>query len=235
MKNNKPVRISQFLSQSGICSRRKGIFFLSDNEVYFKGKLITDISFKIPTQHLSEPIIINGKKYYWQQSEIILLNKPKGYICSHREYKNYKSIFRFLSYSKRHYFFAGRLDVSSRGLMVLSNNGDYIYKLTHPSFRIKRVYHVILGRYLTQKETHLLLKGIYNQDEYLKLQEIHCIKKGKSPVYKIILYQGRKREIRRLMQEVRCKVLDIQRISFGEHHIFGIPEGSIKTVIPHQN
>ncbi len=225
----KSIRLGQFLAQNNLCSRRKAKSFLANNTLYFQQQKINDITFNLPAHLLEQPITVNGKPYYWNQKyEIILLNKPIGYICSHRQYKQYKSIKKLLPSNKAHYFFAGRLDVTSRGLMVLSNHGNYINRLTHPSFNVKKVYCVYLTTPMKTADYKSALKGVYDEGELLKIDNIQTL--HKKNYYQFTLHRGRKREIRRLLRTLGYRIIDLQRIQIGEYKLNGLKEGNIQTL-----
>ncbi len=227
------IRIGRFLSHTGLCSRRNAKDFLERNDVFFDSKKITDLNFKIPESKLNMPIVVGREKYYWKaKKEIILLNKPSGYICSHREYKNQRSVMRLLPPEKRKFFLAGRLDFMSRGLVVFSNNGEIIHKLMHPSFKIEKVYHVKIHSPLKKDEINKTLNGIYDEGALLKFDKIRLIQKEKKE-YAVTLHGGKKREIRRIMKHFSRIVLDIKRVRLGNFKLNDLKEGEIMTILLH--
>ncbi len=109
-----------------------------------------------------------------------LVNKPKGYICSNRDPYNAKTVFDLLpmGLSMRNLFCAGRLDKESEGMAILTNNGSLVQRLTHPSKRVVKRYQVILDRPLSPSTASRLLKGIYDQGEYLKVEKVIPNRRG---------------------------------------------------------
>ena len=221
------VRIGRFLSQVGLCSRRNTAPFLKENKVYFLDKQVIALNFKIEENQLTSPVYVNKKQYYWDnQTEIILLNKPVGYVCSHRKFKQEKSIMELVKPLRKKYFFAGRLDKESRGLMILSNDGRFIYELTHPSFRVKKIYHIHIKPPLDAKLIQKTLRGIRDKQDILKFDTLRKLKKLGH--YEVSLHQGKNWEIRRMMKNIGREVIDLKRIQIGGFTLGNLEEGDSK-------
>ena len=216
------VRIGRLLARLGLCGRRAAHDFIRENDVRYQNKRIVDINFKFAA-HDEGNISVNGKVYPLKEPyRILLLHKPVGYVCSHKERKREKSIFRLLPAEFKRYFFAGRLDVDSRGLVVLSNDGDLIYDLTHPSRGVKKVYQVKLKRPLGEDEKRRALKGLRDRGEFLKIDELKTLRPAN---YQVILSHGKKREIRRIFARLGNDVLELKRVSLGPYRLNDLPEG----------
>lgn len=216
-------RISRLLSYLGITSRRKAPDFLLNNDVQYRGKKITELNTKININ--SESILlINGHEYPLEKKfEYILFHKPPGYIVSHLEKKNQKSVFRLLPNKIQSYYYAGRLDKESRGLMILSNDGDYIYQLTHPSHGIVKKYIVQTSRPLSTNELKKIEKGVFYKNIRYRFHSIQNI--DKSNHYEIHLSEGKNREIRKVMEKFGVRVLDLHRFQLGSYTLSGLQEG----------
>lgn len=232
------MRIGKFLSHAGVCSRREAADFLLQHEVLLEGEKITR-----PDTRVSEKasLIINGEEIGLSaQKEVVLLNKPAGYVCSHREQKNKKSIFRLLPHSMQKYYFAGRLDEDSRGLVVLSNDGDFIYRLSHPSQNTHKLYRLQTNRPLSPDEQKRAMQGVFDRGEKLYLHKITPLKKITR--YEIELTRGKNREIRRVIERLGARVADLQRVEMGKYKLkeegdrtgIQIKEGEFKT-LPQDN
>ena len=226
MKKTSDMRIGQFLSHAGVCSRRASSTFLRENEVIYQDERITRPDIRVD---LNGPdVIINGKKITVKKREILLLNKPPGYVCTHKEQKNQKSFFRLLPPVYSSFFFAGRLDIDSRGLMVLSNDGQFIYELSHPSGEQKKIYHVHTSRPLASQEKNEIVKGFFIQGEFLKADQIEPLDMPSH--YKFVLHHGKNREIRRLLEKFSVETLDLFRVQFADFSVEGIQEGEYRSV-----
>ncbi len=161
-----------------------------------------------------------------------LVNKPKGYICSNRDPYNAKTVFDLLpmGLSMRNLFCAGRLDKESEGMAILTNNGSLVQRLTHPSKRVVKRYQVILDRPLSPSTASRLLKGIYDQGEYLKVEKVIPNRRGRESVCSVELHlsHGRKREIRRLMKAAGYKVKRLYRFQIGGLKLIGLGNGKCR-------
>ncbi|MDH5721364.1 MAG: pseudouridine synthase [Spirochaetia bacterium] len=215
------VRISRFLSKAGLCSRRAAKEFIEKNKVYADGKLITEPGVIVSKE---SELKVNENSYSWEDKRIIyILNKPEGYVCSHKSHKMQPSIFSLLPKNLSSLFFAGRLDKDSCGLVLLSNDGDLIFNLTHPSKNVQKKYIVHASRPLSDLEKNKAIKGVFDNNEKLKFDKIIPLKNAAH--YEIILHTGRNREIRRILQKFGIKPLKLKRIELGSYKLDGLPEG----------
>lgn len=224
-KKDNTVRIGRYLSMLGVCSRREAADFLKTNEVLEDGRRITELNHRVTN---GSPLTINGKALRPQKiGGTVLLNKPPGYICSHREYSKGidrpQSIFRLLPKAMVRYYYAGRLDVESRGLVVLSNDGDLIYRLSHPKFGVEKRYIVKTTRPLSVAELRRIAAGVWSQGDKLKPDNIKPLQR--KPCYEITLHEGKNREIRRIFEVLNIDIVDLQRVSLGPYSLGDIKEG----------
>lgn len=222
------MRIGRLLSHLGLCSRRAADEFLNQHHVAYRGQKITRLDFKIDTGSLAQyPLVVDGKEHKGlKQTKVYLLNKPPGYNCSHRRFKDRPVIFDLLPAevkNNQRLFFAGRLDANSHGLVVLSTDGDLIYKLTHPSQQQQKVYILITMRPMSPAEQKQAVSGIYDHGEKLKFSKITPL--SKPAHYRVTLYEGKNREIRRVISKLNNRVKDLQRIEHGPYKLADIGSG----------
>jgi 23S rRNA pseudouridine2605 synthase len=127
-------------------------------------------------------------------------------------------------------FCAGRLDVESEGLVIITNDGKLAHKLTHPSQQVRKKYQVEIKEALTSEHLPLMIQGIEDQGEFLRIDEIKA--KGKSPIGEtrldVMLGHGKKREIRRVFGHFRYQIKKLRRVSVGGLHLNKIPLGSFR-------
>jgi len=224
--NSENVRLSRFLSKAGLCSRRKAKEFLEHNKVFADG-----IQLKEPGQSISvhSSLIINGKSYKWRQiREVYLFNKPEGYVCSHKSHKSQPSIFSLLPEELNKLYFAGRLDQASCGLMVLSNDGDLIFELTHPSKKTEKKYFIHASRPISEAEINKMLKGVFDKNEKLKFDRI--VPLSKPAHYEITMHTGKNREIRRVLGKFNIRPLKLKRLQLGAYKLKSLPEGKYRKI-----
>ncbi|MES0490833.1 MAG: pseudouridine synthase [Leptospirales bacterium] len=215
------MRIGKYLSRAGICSRREAADFIKKSQVLYKGVLVERLDMDIPE---SDSLEINGKTVQLPLSnKVYILNKPPGFICSHKEQWGKKSIFRLLPKELFNYYFAGRLDENSRGLVVLSNDGDLVYNLTHPSNKTVKIYHVVTSRPLSKEAKEKMIAGLWDKAEKLSADRIDNLEKPAH--YEMELHSGKKRVIRRMIEMVGTSVVDLVRIKMGKYDLDNLEQG----------
>jgi len=224
----KTMRIGRVLSHLGLCSRREADKFICDNAVFYRGIKITDLNFQIPSTHPVH-LKINGKNYQLNtEVEIILLNKPIGYVCTHNPQRNQKSIFLLFPDKYKSYFYAGRLDIDSRGLMLISNNGDFINKVTHPTENIQKEYYLHTSRPLSEAELNKCRRGVWQRNEKLYFNTINALKRPAH--YRVTIDHGKNREIRRVLESFSVKTLDLCRVRIDNYKLGNLKSGKFKLI-----
>ena len=213
------MRLARYMSISGVDSRRKCEEIIASGAVSVNNNIITKPGTKVSA---GDVVKINGRIIDPENKVYIKLNKPRGYICSAHDPHGDKTIFDLLNGIETRLFSAGRLDLDSEGLIILTNDGDYAEKLTHPRFGTLKKYKVITDRAIPKNALDSLRKGIYDEDEFLKPVEI---KKIKPKEYLFIMSEGKKREVRRLVRHSGVKVKRLIRTAIGELKLASLPTG----------
>lgn len=225
----KSIRIGKLLAQAGLISRREAAEFLAQHEVKIDGERIIDLNYRVPESQLTTIHLTVDRKAIelGGSDEVILLHKPTGVACSHRRQrirgKELKTIFDLLPEKYSRWFFAGRLDVSSSGLVLLSNDGDHIFALSHPSHGVLKKYVVRTSRPLSDTERTRMEKGMMDKGEKLRFEKILPLEIPAQ--YEIHLREGKNREIRRLLERVGVFARQLVRIELGPYKLNGIEPG----------
>ena len=220
-KNNvETMRIAKYLSHAGVDARRKCEELIKEGKVTVNNQIITDLSFQVSPK---DTVLLNGKKIKKTVKTYIMLNKPVGYICSVSDPYNQKTIYDLIKLkTNQRLFSAGRLDVNSEGLIIITNDGEYAEKLTHPKHQTEKKYKVKIDSPLSEKDITLIKKGIYDKGEFLKPKSIRATKRNE---YLVTMTEGKKREVRRIFAAVFKKVYRLKRVSIGNLKLTGIPIG----------
>jgi pseudouridine synthase len=199
------LRLQKYLSQCGIASRRAAEEMIRKGEIFVNGakasigqKVDSDKD-KIEVKNTA--VKPASKKVY------IMLNKPRGYICSCSDDQG-RSIFDLVKVKEKVYP-VGRLDKDSEGLVILTNDGELANKLTHPRYECEKEYEVITDGPLSRKQIEELMAGVFLGDEKTKPCRINRLDDNK---FDIILREGKKRQIRRMFEEKGRKVIRLKRI-----------------------
>ncbi|MCB1177332.1 MAG: rRNA pseudouridine synthase [Leptospiraceae bacterium] len=228
--SNEPIRINRFLSKSGLGARRTVEKLILDGKIKINGEVITSLSKKV---FPGDKVTLNEDEIAPVKGKVILaFNKPKGYLCSHKDVHHDKTVFNLLPSQFSRLNMAGRLDLSSRGLMIFSSDGDLIQRLSHPTGGIEKIYKVQLSFCPEESElVSIFLKGVEEGGEFLRAKNIEVIDRNEKLV-RITLKEGKKRQIHRMFQTLGIKVLDLQRIIMGKLNLdeLSIKEGEFKQI-----
>ncbi len=212
------MKIQKAIANSGYCSRRKAEKLIKERKVRVNKKIAT-VGMHIDS---NDKITVEGKTINIKEEKIyIALNKPRDYVCTNKESDDEKNVFSLLNVKNR-LFVVGRLDKDSRGLVLLTNDGDFAYKMTHPSFSHEKEYRVSLSREIDEKIKEGLIFGVdINESTLVKAKEIEKIGPKK---YKVVLTQGKRRQIRRMFEVFNRTVLDLQRVRIGKYKMGRLKE-----------
>lgn len=222
MKNK--VRIAKFLADCGIASRRKAEELILSGKVKIDDNIIKDVSINVDID--SNNIKVNDKLIKKEDKEYYILNKPKGYICSVSDPHNSKTVISLIKSNKK-IVPVGRLDKDSQGLLLLTNDGDLVYKLTHPKFEVKKTYLVELDKNIEIDLINKLKKGVLLDEGLAKVDKI---KKESNKKLLITIHQGWKRQIRRMLGHLGYGVINLTRVSEGKINLKDLPLGKFKKI-----
>jgi len=209
------IRLNKYLSQSGVASRREADRLIQSGRVRVNGKVVSTLGLKIDdTEDLVE---VGGQKITIKKNLVYLaLNKPVGYVVSRKDPAGRPTVMDLIPKSMQYLYPVGRLDYNSRGLLLLTNDGELAFRLMHPRYEIKKVYLVEVQGNPGKETIEKLRKGIFLEGK--KTAPALVSKLRGSPdraLMKIEIKEGRKREIRKMCAAVVHPVLDLQRIEIG--------------------
>lgn len=215
------VRIQKYLSESGICSRRKAEEYLEQGLIKVNGKVLKELGTKIDPEHdkveLESELVQQLKNRTY-----IILNKPVGYVTTCATFKE-KNILELIK-TKEHIFPVGRLDKDTTGLILLTNDGPVAYRLTHPKFYHEKEYLVAVDN-ITNSQIEKLQQGVKLDQKQTKPTVIKRISKNEIT---IILTEGRFHHIKRICKKVGCNVLKLQRIRIENLTLKGLMIGEYR-------
>lgn len=205
----KPVRLQKYLADCGICSRRQAEIFIEEGRVMVNGSLAT-LGMKVTDQ---DKISVDGKEIITSHKEkaVYLVYKPRGVTSSTKDI-HAEHLVTSLVPSEERLYPVGRLDRDSEGLIILTNDGNLTFTLTHPSFEISKKYHVFIEPGITNGDVEKLKKGIIHDREKLLLDDIHMLNPREVV---ITLHHGKNRHIRRMFAALRYEVIRLIRTSIG--------------------
>ena len=215
-------RLNKFLAECGVGSRRKCDVLIQEGRIAVDGKVVQS-----PGQSVDESravVTVDGRKVSAAIKLVyILLNKPKGYVTTVSDELGRKTVLELIPNGAR-VFPVGRLDKDTTGALLLTNDGDLTYKLTHPKYNVEKVYQVLLSQPITEKYVKKLQNGIMLEDGVTRPCFVKIIGKDKRTV-ELTLMEGRKREIRRMLQALGYDVLKLKRTKFATLSLIKLSPG----------
>lgn len=214
------VRLNKYLSEAGVCSRREADRLIESGEVTVDG-----VTAQMGMRVTAGQIVKVGKKTVSKQDEMIVLavNKPKGIVCT-EDQRERDSIVRFLNYPVR-VTYAGRLDKDSRGLLLMTNNGDIINQMMRAANRHEKEYKVTVDKEITEQFIKKMSEGVPILDTVTR----PCtVKKIGKYTFSIILTQGLNRQIRRMCAAFGYEVKDLVRIRIMNIRLGSLKEGAYR-------
>jgi len=220
------MRLNKFLALAGIASRRKADEFIASGKIKINKKIIKELGTQV--DEFDDIIEYDGEILKIQTNKIyIALNKPVGYVSSANSSQG-KTVLDLIKIEERIYP-VGRLDKDSRGLIIISNDGDFAYELTHAKFECEKEYAVRLDRDFGIKDAKNLEKGMIIDGIKLQPAKVTYNKAGE---VRLIIKEGINRQIRKMMGHLDYRVLDLQRIRIGKLRLdsLKLKEGEYKMI-----
>jgi 23S rRNA pseudouridine2605 synthase len=222
----KKVRIAKYLALCGILSRRKAEDLVKSGKIKVNGEILTDLSFKVSED---DKVEYQGKELKYEKSIVIALNKPEGYISSVADGYKRKTVLDLVKGIEARLYPVGRLDFDSRGLILLTNDGDFTYKIIHPKFNIPKTYEVEINAYINNESVEKITNGINIEGRKLLPAAVRIlVRKNNISRIEIKIIEGRKRIIRKAFAKLGYKVKDLKRTAIGKLKLGDIAEGKYR-------
>ena len=220
LQKTEPVRLNKYLSEAGVCSRREADRLIADGRVTVDGRIAQTGMRVSPSQEVRV-----GRKVVSKRDEMVVLavNKPKGIVCT-EEKRERNSIVRFLNYPIR-VTYIGRLDKDSRGLLLMTNNGDIINRMMRSANCHEKEYKVTVDKEITEEFIEKMSGGVPILDTVTRPCRVTKIGKY---TFSIILTQGLNRQIRRMCGALGYEVRDLLRVRVMNIRLGSLKEGEYR-------
>lgn len=207
------IRLNKYIANSGICSRREADELITQGLVEVNGKVVTEMGYQVQK---TDRVVFDGQSITPEKPVYVLLNKPKGYISTTKDDKARKTVMDLVANASPYRLFpVGRLDRSTTGVILLTNDGHMTKKLTHPSFNAKKIYHVTLDKKLTGEDLRLIAEGIRLDEGVAVVDQISYIEGKPKNEVGIEIHIGWNRVIRRIFQRLGYEVESLDRVMFA--------------------
>jgi pseudouridine synthase len=220
------IRLNKFLSQAGIASRRQADRLIAEGRVKVNNRVVQKLGFKIDDQ--TDRIEINSREVNKEQNLIyLMLNKPKGYLVTLKDAFGRPTVMSLLSNLKVRVFPVGRLDYDSEGLLLLTNDGELTFRLTHPRYNIKKTYLVKVKGEPDSAKLSKLKKGVFLDGKKTAPAKVTLLESTpKRSFLRVEIHEGRKREVRRMLELIGHRVLKLVRVDFAGLKIDKLKSGT---------
>lgn len=226
------TRLNKYIASSGICSRRVADEYIEQGKVTVNGKQIKELGYLISDK---DKVFIDGKLIHPKKHEYYRFYKPAGYITTSNDEKGRKTIYDILPENFHSLNPVGRLDKDSTGLLILTNDGELINELTHPSIKIPKVYIVRIDGRINQNHINQMANGIEIEPQKIAYAEVGVIEiSNKTTLMEVVLYQGLNRQIRKMFDYLGFEVQSLKRIQHATITLDGLKKGDIKPIKPKQ-
>jgi 23S rRNA pseudouridine2605 synthase len=213
------MRLGKFLAHAGVASRRAVEDIVRDGRVTVDGETVTDPARDVDETHRVE---LDGRRVEPEPHEVHALNKPAGVVSTARDTHGRPTVVQLVR-SRRRLYPVGRLDAETTGLILLTNDGALAERLTHPRYGVKKVYRARVrpGR-LSPRALDALKKGVELEDGRTAPAQV---RQPASGVLEITIREGRKRQVRRMLEAVGHRVVELERVAFGPLGLRGLEPG----------
>ncbi|MBY0512920.1 MAG: rRNA pseudouridine synthase [Gemmataceae bacterium] len=222
-------RLNKYLAHAGVGSRRHCETLILAGRVKIDGVPVKDLGTRVdPDRHtvaVDDHPVRTEKPVYWA------VNKPVGTVCTNDDPAGRPRAVDLLPHVDQRVYTVGRLDEASEGLLLMTNDGDLAFNLMHPRYGIPKAYNVLVAGKPTPDDLQKLLDGVWLSDGRVKAKSVRRIKpQGNSTWLRVVLTEGKNREIRRMLAKLGHKVMRLKRVAIGPVTLDKLPKGKARKV-----
>ncbi|QTE35520.1 pseudouridine synthase [Mucilaginibacter gossypii] len=218
------IRLNRYISNAGICSRRKADELITAGVVSVNGEVVTELGTKVDP--FKDTIKYNGETLKREKMVYVLLNKPKDYITTTDDPQERRTVMHLVEKASRERIYpVGRLDRNTTGLLLMTNDGDLADKLSHPRNSITKLYQVELSKSLTQGDLNKLTFGLELEDGVIKPDSVSYVTGGSKREIGIQIHSGKNRIVRRMFEHLGYEVVKLDRVVYANLTKKDLPRG----------
>ena len=226
------MRLEKFLSESGITSRRDAKKYIAAGRVTVNGERVL-----IPGTHITpqqDEITFDGEPIHGKPQQLyLMLNKPAGYVTTVRDERGRPTVMALVSDISERIYPVGRLDLDTEGLLLMTNDGDFAHRILHPSHEIQKTYVASVEGHPNRREIQRLQEGIEIEDGIITSAKVNQIgKKEGQTQFKVVIHEGKKRQIRRMFHAISHDVLHLKRVGIGSLSLGRLSTGKYRPLTP---
>jgi 23S rRNA pseudouridine2605 synthase len=222
------VRLQKYLADAGICSRRKAEILILEGKVKVNDKVVTELGTKVDSE--KDSIYFEDKKIDISNKNVyIILNKPKEYVTTVKDQFGRATVMDLIKDIECRLVPVGRLDYNTSGLIIMTNDGELVYKITHPKHNINKVYIAQIKGIPTSQEIFDFENGLYIEDYKTSDAKFEFMQtKNNISTVKITIHEGKNRQIRKMCDKIGHPVIELTRISIGDIQLEQLATGQYR-------
>jgi len=206
------MRLNRYIANAGLCSRREADTFIATGCVTVNGKIVSEMGHQVLT---GDSVSFNGKIITAEKKMYVLLNKPKGYVTTLEDPHADKTVMELIANAcPERIYPVGRLDKSTTGLLLFTNDGDMTKRLTHPKYNRKKIYHVYLDQKVTKNHLQEIVDGITLEDGFVAADSVSYVSDDDKKQVGIEIHSGKNKIVRRIFEHLGYKVEKLDRVYF---------------------
>ncbi len=225
-------RLQKYLAHAGVASRRTCEELITAGKVKVNGQVVREMGVKIDPS--TDVVEVSGKLIEAREEKVyILLNKPKGYVTTLRDPQGRPKVVDLLKDVGKRVYPVGRLDFDTEGLLIMTNDGETTYALTHPKHEIGKTYIALVNGLPDRDKLKRFQKGLRLADGLTAPAKVKFLKKqGSNALLEIKVYEGRNRQVRRMCETIGHPVLQLKRVAMGFLDLDGLETGKYRHLTP---
>ncbi len=232
-KDDGLIRLNRYISNAGICSRRKADELIAAGVVSVNGEVVSELGHKIDPAN--DQVRYNGELLKREKKVYVLLNKPKDYITTTDDPQERRTVMQLVDKASRERIYpVGRLDRNTTGLLLMTNDGDLADKLSHPKNGITKIYHVELNKSLSQGDLNKIQFGLELEDGIIKPDSVSYVTGGSKREVGIQIHSGKNRIVRRIFEHLGYDVVKLDRVVYGNLTKKDLPRGRWRYLEEHE-
>lgn len=232
-KDDGLIRLNRYISNAGICSRRKADELIAAGVVSVNGEVVSELGHKIDPAN--DQVRYNGELLKREKKIYVLLNKPKDYITTTDDPQERRTVMQLVDKASRERIYpVGRLDRNTTGLLLMTNDGDLADKLSHPKNGITKIYHVELSKSLSQGDLNKIQFGLELEDGIIKPDSVSYVTGGSKREVGIQIHSGKNRIVRRIFEHLGYDVVKLDRVVYGNLTKKDLPRGRWRYLEEHE-
>ena len=221
------MRLNKYIAQAGIASRRKADELIANGNVKVNGLSMKEMGYDVVAGDVVE---VNGRVIdSFEKKHYILLNKPAGYVTTVSDELGRKTVLDLVQDVDARVFPVGRLDYNTSGMLILTNDGDLAYRISHPKHELTKTYRALVAGVLSREKLSKLRKGVDIGGYITRPAKVNVIKQNeRSALVEIEIHEGKNRQVRKMFAAVGNNVQELQRVKIGDIYLGRLKEGHFR-------